>query len=183
MTDTNNTMPNASDVPTKELANSLDKSLKALADTSVLSAGGLAAYGVYVVAVIIVLFIVVRAFSASVSALLPQLITASGLLLVTGLAGAALASYLQFRSAALAAQLESEKLKLKVELSMQRGSFVVSLLENWSKNDYQGFSKAMNDGKLSEVLNQLDRNYLELGVGGEVLSKLQLTQGNNPAKE
>lgn len=153
-----------------------EKSIDALRDTRILSKGGIAAYGIYVVAILLALFLTLNFFTTAIAQFIGQLILVFGLLLGAGLLGAALVGYLNFRKLAIAAQLEADAFRQKAELAQQRGLLIVKLLEQWQNNDYKNFAEAMKSGT---ILLELDKSYQELGLSGELFSSVLTAQNND----
>ena len=102
-----------------------------------------------------------------------QLIIVFGLLIGAVIIGTILNEYYRYKKILLAAELESDAYKLKVELVQQRGSEVIELLKQWMEKDHVSFKEMTKDGK---IFIALDKNYKDIGLSGEIYSAIFSTK-------
>ena len=181
---------------TKEIKDSTaeslyEKTIKALQDKSILMAGGIPAYAIYVAAVLIAFFLVLQLFG-NFFEYFQSLIVVVAVLLGTGLLATILAGYFDIKRKEALARLDLEKarldilrsdtearhnsedLKIKTELAVQRGKNMLDFMTTWIAKDARSYENIFgkDPNALAEVFKDLDDVYEKLGIEGQGFQKL-----------
>ncbi len=145
--------------------NAFEDALKALQHEGILMKGGLSAYVIYVIAILVVFFLVLQIF-VDFADITVRIMTLSIPVLVAGVFAGMWNEYLKFRKDETTANLRGESLRLKVELATNRGEAIINFFRFWAESNPAGFATIMGqDFKLlTGLLNDLDAVYAELGL-------------------